>query len=118
MAIRAGNPFSVQAAGTAALLSPDGSKTTLTPKDGSVILRNVNNVGRYEMQAGAKKRTIYATLRSDRESDIAPVQNLSLGGGEVKATQSPTRFADFWRPLALLCLLVLAGEWWLFARRS
>ena len=33
-------------------------------------------------------------------------------------TTAPLRFADFWRPFALICLLVLAGEWWLFARKS
>ena len=47
-----------------------------------------------------------------------PEVDVMLGGGSVKAVESPLRFADFWRPLILLCLLVLAGEWWLFARKS
>jgi hypothetical protein len=67
---------------------------------------------------GGKRRSIYATLRSDRESRIAPELDLQLGGGAVKAVESPLRFADFWRPLVLACLLVLAVEWWVFARRS
>jgi hypothetical protein len=81
-------------------------------------VREAKFVGRYELSSGPEKKVIYAAMRSERESSIAPVKQLRLAGGDIKSTASPMRFADFWRPLALLALLVLAGEWWLFAKRS
>lgn len=118
VAVKAGVPFSVPATGPARMRTPDGETLTLKPTGSTLIVRETKRVGRYRLEAGGTAKAIYTTLRSDRESDIAPVKSLSLGGGQVKATASPARFADFWRPLALLCLLVLAGEWWLYARRS
>jgi hypothetical protein len=118
LAVRAGVPFSVPSTEAARLKDPAGQTIDLKPTGSTVVVREARRVGRHELQVGNKKKSVYAYLRSDRESDIAPEPNLNLGGGEVKATVAPARFADFWRPLALLALLVLAGEWWLFARRS
>ncbi|MGV3616177.1 MAG: vWA domain-containing protein [Fimbriimonas sp.] len=118
LAVRAGVPFSVASTETARLKNPKGATTELKPTGSTVVVREARKVGRHELELGSKKKAVYAYLRSDRESDVAPERNLTLGGGEVKATANPARFADFWRPLGLLALLVLAGEWWLFARRS
>lgn len=117
-AVRAGVPFSVSASSKVTLSDAAGRKTELKPVGTSVIVRGVKRVGKYQLTAGKKPRTIYSYLRSERESDLAPQKLLSLGGGSVAATESPSRFADFWRPLVMLMLLALAGEWWLFARRS
>jgi len=86
--------------------------------NGLATVRETRNVGNYTLTTDGKSRPVVATLRSPRESDVAPVAQLALGNRAVKSTQSPLRFADYWRPLAVLALLVLAGEWWLFARRS
>lgn len=118
LAVRAGVPFSMASSQGAKLKDPQGQTTELKSTGSTVIVREARRIGRHEIQLGDKKKSLYSYLRSDRESDIAPERNLTLGGGEVKATATPARFADFWRPLALLALLVLAGEWWLFARRS
>jgi hypothetical protein len=118
LAVRAGVPFSVASTTGARLKDPKGHAADLKSTGASVIVREARNIGPHVLELGDKKKTVYSYLRSDRESDIAPERNLSLGGGEVKATATPARFADFWRPLGLLALLVLAGEWWLFARRS
>jgi len=83
-----------------------------------LVVREADRVGKYTLKVGNRQKTVYATLRSERESNITPAKDVSLGGGQVKSTESPLRFADFWRPLILLGLCVLAGEWWLFARRS
>jgi VWA domain-containing protein/aerotolerance regulator-like protein len=118
IAVRAGVPFAVPSLEEATLTAPDGTKTQLKPTGAALVVREVKRVGTYTLQIGKRKKTIFAYLRSDRQSDIAPVKDVSLGGGQVKATTAPLQFADFWRPLALLCLLVLGGEWWLFARKS
>lgn len=118
LAVRAGAPFSLTTQNPVSLRSPDGDSEQLKSIAGSVVVRAVRNVGRYELEVDGKSKPVYSYLRSDRESDIAPGKDILLGEGSVKAQQAPVRFADFWRPLGLLALLVLAGEWWLYARRS
>jgi hypothetical protein len=83
-----------------------------------VVVRSARRVGKHELTVDGKTKPVYVSLRSDRESNIEPAKDISLGGGKVKPQRAPVRFADFWRPLALLALLVLGGEWWLYARRS
>lgn len=95
------------------LKGPTGT-ATLVPANRSVLIRDLRNVGKYTLG----DRTIHVVLRSDLESAIAPQNRVVLGGASVASTDSITRFADLWRWAALLGLLVLAGEWWLFARRS
>ena len=118
LAVKVGQPFTLPITGDAKLTGPDGETTPLKSTGAALTIREIRRVGRYILQAEGKKQTIYATLRSDTASTIRPVKNLDLGGGNVKASQSPTRYADFWRPLALLGLFVLGAEWWLFARKS
>jgi Ca-activated chloride channel family protein len=116
--VKAGQSFQVASAHSVELTHPDGSKESIPSNGASAIIRSANQVGAYRITVEGKVRNVYATLRSDRESKIMPEVDVMLGGGSVKAVESPLRFADFWRPLILLCLLVLAGEWWLFARKS
>ena len=116
--VKAGQSFNVPSPDALVLRHPDGSKSD-APSNGSVaVVREAKSVGKYQLIQNGKARGVYATLRSDRESRIAPEADLELGGGAVKAVESPLRFADFWRPLILICLLVLSVEWWVFARKS
>ena len=114
LVVGVGRPFSLPASGEATLVGPDGAKTTLRPVAGAVTVREARRVGRYALG----KRVVVATLRSPRESDVAPVSQIALADRPIKAQAAPLRFADFWRPLATLCLFVLGFEWWLYARRS
>jgi len=118
LAVRAGAPFSLSTFSTVTLKDSDGDETSLKPIGGNVVIRNVSQVGKYMLTVDGKQKPVYAYLRSDRQSKIAPRKDIQLGGGVVRAQQAPIRFADFWRPLALLALLALGGEWWLYARRS
>ncbi|HVL39131.1 MAG TPA: hypothetical protein VM328_07050, partial [Fimbriimonadaceae bacterium] len=116
--VSAGQAFSLSLEGPATLEHPDGRTETLTSVAGNVVVRSARAVGRYQLTTGSQTKTLFATLRSDRESDIMPNPEVALGGGQVRSQEAPVRFTDFWRPLVLLALLVLAGEWWLYARRS
>lgn len=118
LAIRAGAPFSLASRSDATLKSPDGSSETAKSTDGNVVVRSARQIGKHELSVDGKTKPVYAYMRSDRESNIEPAKDISLGGGTVKPQRAPIRFADFWRPLALLALLVLGCEWWLYARRS
>jgi hypothetical protein len=102
----------------AVLELPDGTKMQVEPAGGSYPLRSLKNSGKFVFRYGEKSATIYASLLDDNESDITPLSELRVGGGEVRAAKAPLRIADFWRPLVLLCLAILACEWWLFARKS
>lgn len=113
--VQAGRTVAIPVAGDA-VVTVEGPqwKQSITPTNGSLLLRDLRRIGKYTV-AG---KTLYATLRSDQESAIAPQTRVVIGGTPITATDSVSRFADLWRWVALLGLLVLAGEWWLFARRS
>ena len=96
----------------------NGFSQTVAAKDGQAILRTIPLAGKYTAMVNGKKRTIYANLRSDTESNIAVKPDLVLGGGKVKAIQSPFRLQDYWRTFILVCLAVLGLEWWVYARKS
>jgi len=118
LVVKTGQPFSLPITTEARLTLPSGETVNLKPTGSNLVVRETRNVGVYILESEGKKRTIYATLKSDRASNIRPEKNLDLGGGQVKASLAPMRFADFWRPLAALCILIICGEWWLFARKS
>jgi len=118
LVVASGRPFATPAQKSAAIQGPDGGKTDLAIVNGLATIRETRTIGNYTLTSDGKSRTVIATLRSPRESDVVPVAQLALGNRPVKSTLAPLRFADYWRPLAVLALLVLAGEWWLFARRS
>lgn len=117
LSVATGTPFSVTAVKEAKLKGPD-TDATLKARNGTAVVRETVKAGAYSLNVDGKTRPVYASLRDGGESDIAPVDDLQLGGGSVKAQAAPRRFSDFWQPIVLLALLVLAGEWWLFVRRS
>jgi len=120
LAVPAGRAFSLPAMEDKplSLVAPDGKRTEIKPIDGTYVVREARRVGRYELTNGKTKQDIYSSFSSESESNIAPVDRVILGSSEVAAATKTWRLADFWRPLLLLGLLVLAGEWVLFARRS
>lgn len=97
---------------------PSQMRASVPPVNGRYLLRLFDKVGRYDLSNGQEKQSVFVNLRSDRESDVRPEDLLKVGGGQVAAQAELVRFADLWRPLALLALLVLAGEWFFYARRS
>lgn len=97
---------------------PDGEVVFVDSGEGSGIVRGFDRVGRYELDSEGETTAVYAVLEEPSESAIAPRDTLEIAGQDVTAAGSAVRLAEFWRPLLLVGLLVLAGEWWLFARRS
>ena len=118
LSVKTGQPFSLPTTSGGRLTMPNGETRTLKSTGATLVVRDTMMVGNYRLDVDGKSKKIYATLRSDRASNIRPEKGLDLGGGQVKASASPLRFADFWRPIALLCLMILGAEWWLFARKS
>ncbi len=115
LALNAGRTVSVPAANEQPLklTGPNVSKN-IEPINGSYLIRDLKRIGLYKIGT----QPAYVTLRSDIESNIDPADRILVGGKPLAASGSILRLADFWRYLGLLALLILAGEWWLFARRS
>lgn len=115
LAVSAGRTFSLPATKEEAIeLKGPGVTKRVEPINGSYVVRDLKRVGKYTFGG----RPVYASLRSDVESKLLPADRVLMGGKALESSGSVLRLADLWRPLALLALLVLAGEWWLFARRS
>ncbi len=90
----------------------------VTPVNSSVTLREHRRIGGYSLTIGGSRKQVLVTLNSEVESNIRPRSNVSLGTGQVSATASPLRLSDAHRPILIGLLLLLAVEWWMFARRS
>lgn len=94
--------------------APDGKKLEIRPTHGRYVIRNVEQVGTY--QIGQRKG--YAALRSAVESNIGPSDRLKVGGEAVKTSASLARLSDLWRWVIGISLALLALEWFVFLRRS
>ncbi len=115
LAVNAGKPFAVPAPKDEPItLEGPQVKTTINAIAGNYLVRDIRTVGTYSLNG----RKVFASLRSDIESNVLPNDKVVLGGKMAASSGSVLRLADLWRPLLLLALMVLAGEWWLFARRS
>jgi hypothetical protein len=119
-AILAGQQFQLPAKTDekATLKRPDKSSVEIEPLQGRYIVRGVDQVGTYSLSAGDRTVTVYANMRDDKESSVNAQEFVSIKKKEFKAVSDLRRYADFWKPLALLALIVLAIEWWMYARRS
>ena len=95
-------------------LSGPTGKVDVKPLSGRYIVRDARRIGEYQFG----ERRLFASMRSDLESNINPVDTLVINQAKVPAAGSVLRLADLWRWALVFALMVLAGEWWLFARRS
>ncbi|MEQ1933955.1 MAG: VWA domain-containing protein [Fimbriimonadaceae bacterium] len=114
LAITAGRTVSFTAGSESLSLSGPTGDFTIRPTAGRHVIRQATKVGEYKLGS----RRMFATLRSEVESKVAPRDQVLLGGKKVDASGTVLRLAGFWRPILLIALLVLAFEWWLFMRRS
>ena len=120
LSILAGQQFHVpaQTDENAVLERPDGTTVEIAPLQGRYIVRGVDQVGTHTLRIGDREMTIYANMRDDLESSIDAQMFVSIKQENVETVHDMKRFADFWKPLAILALLVLCVEWWMYARRS
>jgi len=97
---------------------PVPGEKVIKPVNSSVTLRDHRRIGGYSLSIGGSKKQVFAVLNSEVESNIRPRSNVNLGSGQIAATATPLRLSDAHRPILLALLLLLAVEWWMFARRS
>lgn len=116
-----GRSFTVPATsgqGELELRGPGGIAAKLASTGGVWVVRDAVRTGEYTMTVGGKERVLLVGPPPETESAIAPRNRVLAGGQSIAGSDSVLRLADYWRWLAMLGLLVLGCEWWLFARRS
>jgi hypothetical protein len=105
--------------GRATLIDPNGDREALDASSGVAEIRSANRVGIYQVAGPTTHTRIAVNLLNESASDVRPKEEIDLSGSSVAATRSENMvLSEFWRPIVCLALLVLAGEWWLFVRRS
>lgn len=115
---KAGSTFAFRSQSDVSISGPNGTRQSVQSKDGQAIWRNIAFAGKYVAKVNGKETTVFANLRSDTESNIAVKPDLVLGAGTVKAIQTPFRLQDYWRIFVMICLGLLAFEWWVYSRKS
>ena len=101
------------------LLSPDGTKQELSASDGAVIIRSADRAGVYSLTGPQTKTSIAINVTNEAASDVRTRPFIDLSGTSVAAVPSSGFIlSDFWRPIVLIVLLILSGEWLLYVRRS
>ncbi len=99
---------------------PDGSVRPLTVGGSNLFsITDTNQTGVYEVEDERNVVASYSVNLFDRrESGLAAASSVALGYSEVEAeaNRTPSR-REYWRPLLLIVLGVLAVEWAYFARR-
>lgn len=107
------------------ITAPDGEVHELAVHSRSMTFTETHRPGLYTLQAFAQdgeqlmERPFAVNLFALDESDLAPVTGgLALGGGATLSEDNAQEgVREFWPWLALLALLVLLIEWYVYHRR-
>ena len=100
------------------ITDPDGRARQIRATHPLTYLDETDRAGVYLAEAANYRRQVALNLLSRDESDTRPKDTIDLGNQPISATQQqPLTAREFWRPLLILALLVLAVEWWVFHRR-
>ena len=100
---------------------PDGERLRLEPVDGRITFADTGELGRYDLQWGLDGSASFTVnLFLPQESELKPLDALpglqAEGQGEAAVQQQGRR--EWWRPLALLALGLLSGEWLVYQRAA
>ncbi|MEC8555855.1 MAG: BatA and WFA domain-containing protein [Planctomycetota bacterium] len=105
------------------VVDPLGKSTKLNRAGGPQLIHTqTDELGFYRVKPVGDDRTLQmftVNLFSDRESDIAPAEEVLIGAQNVGASsdQKDISRIEYWRWLLALALVLLAVEWYLYNRR-
>ena len=123
-ALKAGQPITVQAKPgqkRAALSGPGGLKADLVAgPSGLLRWARTLRAGVYRLAIeGGPETCVAVNLMDERESDIAPADELACGGQVVKAQDSAPAPAnrELWPLLVALALAVVLVEWYVYCAK-
>lgn len=103
---------------TAILKRPNGRTERLNVPDQQLVLRETEQVGVYELQAGKLRTQFAVNLLNADESDIAPKRTVRLGGKVYAAQRQTVAWQELWKWAVAMALVVLTIEWFVYVRRS
>jgi len=126
--IRPGDPVVIrpQATTTAYRVRlPDGSAQTVAVEEGRLTFTDTGQLGAYEVTllAGDQPQlagSFAVNLFAPEESRIAPADAITIGQSQVERGVSEEEVGqrELWPWLAVLALIVLLAEWWVYHRGS
>jgi Ca-activated chloride channel family protein len=103
---------------TVAVTDPEGRRAVLRAEGGTALYDATERRGVYRAEVGGERRAFAVNLLSSAESDTRPSDRIALGRHTVAAGGGATRTTrEIWRWGALLALLLLAIEWYIYHRR-
>jgi Ca-activated chloride channel homolog len=115
-----------EGAETAVVTRPDGEHITLQPDAGRFVFTDTTGLGEYTISfrpaetASLQTAAFTVNLFSPLESDLLPAGSLpgveTQAGADGQANRQAQR--EWWRPLALLALGLLVGEWLVYQRAA
>jgi Ca-activated chloride channel homolog len=100
---------------------PDGRVTRVLPEQGLVSFSSTTDLGVYTLRWGETGRAAFAVnMFLAEESDIKPAAALpGLSLSDAEGSEEPQQGRrEWWRPLAMLSLAVLTGEWLVYQRSA
>jgi Ca-activated chloride channel family protein len=107
------------------ITKPDGSTRSYPVADGPLTYTEADQIGIYRVDLrngqGEESTAYFAVnLFAPDESRIRPTDTIVVGEGAVAGSESDDEFGqrELWPWLAVLVLLVLLIEWWVFHRGS
>lgn len=119
--IRTGQPMYIDVPANVSQIEvtdPRGNRQTIKVTQTPVIYDNTETAGVYHVTGKGIKREFACNLTSVQESSTTPKQAFSVGGKKFASTGRPVQTnREFYWPLVLLALAVLAFEWYAYHRR-
>lgn len=99
--------------------APNGSLSQFTPEEGGRIVLTGLPPGLYEINWGESNSTVVAVnLFSPQEANIQPATQLDIPASQQDSINSVFNQSKkvFWRPFAILALVLITGEWLIYHR--
>lgn len=119
--IRTGQPMHIDVPTGAAQIEvtdPTGRRQMIKVAQTPVIFDNTEYAGVYRVTGRGIEREFACNLISAQESSTEPREAFSVGGKKFASTGKPVQTnREFFAPLVLLALAVLAFEWYAYHRR-
>ncbi len=115
-----------EGAQSAAITRPDGSTVQVQAQNGRFAFADTTQLGAYRLQFqpaepdNPQEAAFAVNLFAPQESSLEPAANLPnlQGDSETAAGGALRSMREWWRPLALLALGLLVGEWLVYQRAA